>query len=276
MSDATFEYYCDRDPDHIEGSPEHVRRLQLWMPDEEYGGLAVLDTKLDGQPNEGPSPYDGIRLIQNIESAARTLRHLTDRLPTLYNYLGVTVSRTAEQIMVGFPHGETLVRRLGALPLADDQRPPGFTLQSNGLYSAKTCLEQLAHNQSFTMAANGPYAVHDLLTHALSAQILVPPQGMTTLSANAKATLELEDETAISKMMDELDGNFSASGYGLLVADALIPEERTVMPDATRLLRWKQPVHLLDPRDSSKSDRPLAVHTLAYCRALNDAPVNLR
>lgn len=267
-ADSLPSEYFDREPDHVENSDEHSLILQLWMPVEEQGGLAILKFNHGGNPEDNPSPYEGIKLVRDVESAVRTLGDLTATLPALYDYLGVTVNRTTEQVELGFPHNQTLVRRIGTLSLAGDLHPPEFILQPDGIYSAETYLKHLAHDQAFVIATDGPYAVHDLVTHTLTAQMLVPPDGMTILGAKSQAALQSGDATVMGQLMNKLDSTLSSGAYGYAVNHALSGEGKV---GAAAGLYWELPVSFLNPGVDFNRNLLLARQAREYCLALNEA-----
>jgi hypothetical protein len=271
MSSSMYEHPFDREPDLIEGSPDHRRMLRLWMPDVEHGGLAILDGKHSGKPNE-PSQYEGISLIDDVNDAARTLQGIANGLPALYSYLGVRAEHTATQATLSFPHGETLIRRLGALPLPDSARPPGFALQPDGIYSPTTYLTHLARHKTFIMAANGPYAVHDLITHAFPAQMLVPPEEMNALSALAQETLAKEDETAAGRLMGRLDGGLSYVGYGRRIAEVL---KTGTDPYTSNEGHWEEPLLYANPSYRPGPSWQRGRQLRSFCLGLNQVAQEL-
>src|SRR4029079_18420696 len=112
-----------------------------------------------------------------------------------------------------FPHNAVFVERLGALTMPDDMQPPDVSLQPNNLYSSLTFFRNLAHERRLTAAEDGPYGVHDLFSHLLTAYLLIPPKGIDRLQTRAGEALEM-GEDARGEAMDTFDANISNVGYG--------------------------------------------------------------
>lgn len=262
-----------REPDIIEGGPAYSHTLKLWLPGEATGGLAVLDWNDQGGEYP-PSAYKGIHLTGDLFIADLALRKLTVGMPDVYRYLGITVRRSLGQVAIGFPHGRTFVNRLHALPFDRRLRPPAFIFRPEGMYSKEDFFRTVVDDRAFLLAENGPYAVHDLITHTLPAHMLVPPRGMDEQSATCEKALAAGSEFA-SIAMSYADVNLSSSHYGMAVGDAMCAEAITPYPtkgmSPYTADHWDKAVRFIYAGADSLKRRRIAAQLRTYCIRLNAA-----
>lgn len=210
-------------PDYTTGGDNYMRYLQLWYPQPDRSGRAVIQIN-DGKSPWRTSEFDGIDLPGDIEGGVETIVKLQAFLPGLYEHLGIFCSRTTlddgrEQITADFPHSTIFVKQLGKLAAMAGVQTPGFKL-TDGQFRARDNLLELA-NKRFSLAANGPYYAHDLFAHAAPAQIYVPPQALDNIASESGQTLATGDESLICDKSEWYDGWISYAGHGTLLAGVL-------------------------------------------------------
>jgi hypothetical protein len=207
-------------PDWHDGSNRSYCEISYWFPQNDELGRLYMEEHA-GQLDQRGSAY-----AADIAPSVGLISEATP-VSSLFRWAGLSVRRyignNTTYSTLTTPSPRQLDERLNALCVPKTHTPPRLAMHEGTIFPAKDFVRELLVNGRLLISESQPLAVHDIMAHAATNWMFLPPEHIEQLRNNA-AVAHKGGEKAMTTFMDHLDQTLVNVGFGRTLLSALAYE----------------------------------------------------